>query len=242
LRASESDRATTCPASLVLPRAPESEKPESTRKAANWGTLCHHWKETDQTDPDWADPAETKCLEKKLVLSGIRREDYWSGGEHEVTFAVELSTGEVMRFGDGGHLTRDEWKATFPLAWLTGTIDYLYPDGRGDDLKTGRWPVDPALSKQLRSYALLPWLEAGRPLRWEKEWTITTWERYPLAGLPRREGHLITGFELTEHLEELRWAVGHPEEARPTDDGCRFCMSKKYCNEYDEYCTFKESE
>jgi hypothetical protein len=212
-------------------------------RAADFGTLCHYWKETGDTEMPGADPRDIVCLEKKLLLSGIRREDWWSGGEHEVTFAIHLETLEAMRYDEYVFAcestktpadkvkTRDQWKEGFAgPEWLTGTIDYLYPDGRGDDLKTGRWPVDPATSKQLRSYALLPWLEAGRPIKgWNKEWTITTWQKYRLDGLPTREGHVLTGFELADHLEDLRWAATHPEEVNPGEDACRFCDCKPVC-------------
>lgn len=237
MRASESDRAVACPASLVLIRSARAPS-ERRDRAAAWGTLCHHWAETGETDPAWADPRDTKCLEKKLVLSGVRREVYWTGGVHEVTFAINLTANEfppivlryeMMRNGLAEYPTRDEWKAAFPAGeWLTGTIDYLEPDNL-DDLKTGRWPVDPATSKQLRSYALLPWIEAGMPIKWDIPVTITQWERYPLDGLPVRTTYILTGVDLLDHLEDLRWAAAHPEEVNATDDGCRFCACKPNC-------------
>lgn len=190
----------------------------------------HHWKETEESDPEWADRRDVLCLEKKLIMSGIEREQWWpaaSGGLHEVTFAVNLASGE-WRMPDG-LIDRDTWKAAFPTTeWLTGTIDWLAP-GWLDDLKTGHWPVDPVTSKQLRSYALFQWLADGKPDDWGIEATITQWEKYPLHGLPRRSSHQLTTSDMIEHLDDLRWAVSHPGEVNPTTEGCMFCDSRPIC-------------
>lgn len=238
MRASETGRSIICPASLVLPRAPRpvSEKRE---RAAAWGTLCHHWKETGETDPPWADPRDTKCLEKKLVLSGVEREDWWpvndSKAVHEFTFAIRLNGEPKIHYLEGDREHADFWKSGFSGPdWLTGTIDWLDAcDGQTmawvDDLKTGHWPVDPATSAQLRSYALVPWLLAGSPMAWEGLVSITQWERYPLSGLPIRTYHSLSALDLMEHLDALRWAAEHPNEINPDDEACRFCECKPLC-------------
>ncbi len=233
MRASSSDRSIACPASLVLPTVVRI-RPEKTERAAAFGTLAHWWKETGESDPDWADPRDVKCLERKLFLSGIKREEWWSGGEHEVTFALDLATLELHEYGEGKgeqFLTRDKWKEQWSgmPGWLTGTIDYLWPDGSINDLKTGAWPVDPWTSKQLRSYALHPWVKAGRPPRWNVLLGIDWWQKYPQNGLPIRTEALTSGFELHDHLEDLRWASEHPEEVNPGDEQCRWCESKPLC-------------
>lgn len=232
MRASETDRALICPASLVLPRTPR-ERPEKTKRAANYGTLVHHWKETGETDPTWADPRDTLVLEKKLVLTGLdaQRGALWSGGEHEVTFEVHLPTGRAARYY-GPREGADEWKAARGREYLTGTIDYLYDDGGVDDLKTGAWPVDPAESGQLLSYSLLPWLEAGAPLSWCKPVSITQWPKYTLAGFPVRSYHKAMGFDLMDHLDNLRSAATS-DEVTPSDEGCRFCDCKPECPAWD---------
>lgn len=233
MRASESDRALICPASLVLPRT--REKTENAQKAANWGTLCHYWKETGEVEMPGASEKDVLCLEKKILLSGIEREDYWSLGQHEVSFALHLTTCKLQLYPGYGKAgcDRDAWKKGFSEEWLTGTIDYLR-EGEGwlDDLKTGRWPVDVRTSKQVRSYALMPWVQDGMRLDWTIEATITTWERYPLAGLPTRQSCVLNGWDLSDHLEDLRYAVDHPDETRETEEGCRFCDSRPNCPEW----------
>jgi hypothetical protein len=124
----------------------------------------------------------------------------------------------------------DDWKLDFnPREWLTGSIDYLGVNGWVDDLKTGRWPVDPRTSRQLRSYALAAWVRDGRARDWESVVSITQWPKYPLAAPPRRTSALLTALDLSEHLMELQWAVDHPDEINPTPDGCRFCTSRLAC-------------
>lgn len=169
------------------------------------------------------------------------RETWWpmEGGEHEVSFALQLLTLE-LRVYDGPRSDADAWKKTYGPEWLTGTLDWLTwgdeeTHAHVDDLKTGRWPVDPATSKQLRTYALLPWVKAGCPARhWECIVSITTWEKYPLDAPPSRKWHRLTPMDMMEHLEDMRWVVAHPDEVNPVpiatvwDPGaamspCSFC-------------------
>jgi len=163
-----------------------------------------------------------------LLLSGLERDSYWSGGEHEVTYALNLITHDLHRF-DGDTAEADTWKKAFSAEWLTGSVDYLWPDGSGSDLKTGRHPVDPATSGQLRSYALFPWVEAGKPFQWNREWSIERWPKYPVAGLPVRTGVRLSGFELGDHLASLAWSATHPEDVNPTEEGCRWCECRPTC-------------
>jgi hypothetical protein len=249
MRASESDRSLICPASLTIPRT--RERSEGNLKSLAWGTLVHHWKETGDSYPSFADEKDTKCFNKKLVMTGVERESYWAGGEHEVTFAIRLDELHVERYVPERGATnedRDAWKANFPAdKWLTGTIDYLKPD-RLDDLKTGklmyfskaqqRWiykPVPAAGNRQLWSYTMLPWCEAGCPDDWEFLTSITQWPRYPLDGLPIRTYAWVTSGELKMHLAEIRYALSHPNETKqPTDDDedCLFCDSRPNCPEW----------
>jgi hypothetical protein len=210
----------------VLPRSRGAS--EKRDRAAAYGTLVHHWKETGDEAPAWADPRDVKTFGKRLVLSGVERDVWWppGAGEHEVTFALNLLTLELLQPPE--EAVRDEWKAAFSTPWLTGTIDWL-SGSWVDDLKTGNWPVDPVTSKQLRSYSLLPWARAGFPVKWSGLITITQWPKYPLASPPQRTSHEIDGFDMAEHLSDLQWAVDHPDEVNPTEDGCRFCASKGVC-------------
>ncbi len=244
MRASGSDRAISCPQSLVLPvLETENEKRD---RAAAFGTLCHHWAQTGEHDPEWGDPRDIACLAKKLELSGIKRDMWWppEHGKHEEAFAIVLETRKLIVRSEMAGESReapDLWKKAFVDTkhqhYLTGSIDWLF---YGDDehlpwvcdLKTGNWPIDPAESKQLRSYALVPWIKAGCPLKWECAVSICTWKKYPQAGLPTREGARLTGLDLYEHWDALLWSINHPEEANPSEDACRFCNSKTFCDAY----------
>lgn len=140
-------------------------------------------------------------------------------------------------------LDRDAWKKSFNANhYLTGTIDWLQLGNEEtlpwvDDLKTGRWPVDPKTSKQLLSYLLVPWTLAGSPLiGWEGVVSITQWPKYPLGKLPKRSSHRVSGLELAEHLEDLRWAMNSPDVANPTEEHCRFCPCRTNCDDaFDSY-------
>jgi hypothetical protein len=239
IRGSESERAVICPASLIRPRVKTAN--EKRDKAAAWGTLCHYWKECGSVDMPGASKADVVCLSKKLVMSGIVRDDWWpTDGEHEVTFAVNLITEEVLRFR-GAKTEGDTWKEQYyPVpAILTGTADWVATGKDGlviiDDLKTGRWPVSAKDNKQLLSYALPMWLEAGKPLvGWRLRLSITQWERYPLGGLPTLRKWDCGGLEMAAHLQDLRYALANPGEANPHEDACKFCESKGDCAEYQE--------
>lgn len=251
MRSSETDRTVACPASLVqlnLSR-PKSEKSQT---ASDWGDLVHHWKETGESDPDWASEKDIICFEKKLLLSGTLREHYWrpGDGEHEVTFALNLRTLEVQLYStyvagcweSSSPLDRDDWKRAFGADWLTGTIDWFHWGGEEtipwiDDLKTGHWPVDPRTAGQLRSYALLSWVLQGCSLDWECAVSVTTWERYPLDGRPHRKAHRLRGLDMMEHLDKLRNMIDSPEEVNPwawdptgrawvPGDQCTFCPNR----------------
>jgi hypothetical protein len=187
-----------------------------------------------------AQAKHTSTLEKKLGLSGTRREDWWpeDEGEHEVSFAFDPFTLEVTRFaGDRG--AADGWKKTFdPRKWVTGSIDWL-AGAHVDDLKTGDFPVIAATSRQLRTYQCLPWLEAGTPKQWEEPVSITQWPKYPLGGRPKRNWHYLNYFDMHEQLEDLRWTLTHPGEVNVIDttydeDGrfdkmspCLFCECRE---------------
>jgi hypothetical protein len=188
------------------------------------GTALHLWKETGIV---------TKEVAKKVETSGIDREQWWptsGGGRHEVTFAIDLFHEELTMYDPAVYReTPDEWKKKFdPLRCLTGTIDWL--DGTHvDDLKTGDWPVVAEESKQLRSYALVPWLMRRKPKGYRAPVSITQWTWYPLGGEPVRNWDTVSGVELAQHLDDLRWSMEHPEEINKSDEGCKFCESRVHC-------------
>lgn len=204
----------------VLPRR------EKTEAANELGTLVHWWKETGDTRPDFAKARDSATLEKKIDKSGVVRDEWWPEGTgvHEYTFALQPSTLE-LRIHAGPRAQADQWKKSFGYTeWLTGTLDWYEPpgldDARVDDLKTGAWPVWAKWSKQLRSYALVPWVQEGCPTKWTCRTSITRWPRYPLAGLPTRHWHTLTGFDMMEHLSDVRWTLSHPSEVNvvPADE------------------------
>lgn len=167
-------------------------------------------------------------------MDELDRDAWWpvgGGGKHEVTFALELFTLE-LRLHEGLREEADPWKAAYygKSEWLTGTIDWL--DGTWvDDLKTGR-EVDVTTSKQLRSYALVPWMLRRRPPGYAGLVSITHWPRYPLTSTPTRTWDVVEGPELKRHLEALRYSATHPRETNPTEDACRFCECKAACPEW----------
>lgn len=191
------------------------------------GTLCHHYKETGETAGCFPYPLTKRHVkilevaERKVFMSGIDRERWWPSdqGKHEVTFAFSPFTYELREYRHDPK-NADAWKKQFAAAeWVTGTIDWLAKrNGRWlvDDLKTGAWPVDPETSKQLRTYAIVVWLLDGRPEDWECDVSITSWPKYPLAGDATRAWHVLTAFDLREHLEDLKWALTHTDYVNPS--------------------------
>lgn len=162
-----------------------------------------------------------------------------------MTFALDVTVLDVHKGGlaiwVGPRDKSDEWKLAFdPTIHVVGTIDWIHWGSDTtvawvDDLKTGHWPVDPRVSKQLRSYLLVPWVKAGCPSDWEGVCSVTTWEKYPLHGQPKRRAARFSGLDMMEHLEELRWTLSHPDEVNVTEDNeedgtisnCTFCPNRE---------------
>lgn len=183
-----------------------------------------------------ANPKLVTQLEKKLMLSGIDRDEWWppGSGEHEVAFALNLYTLEIKWYR-GDKAQGDKWKARyypFPR-WITGTADWKGSDKTYlitiDDLKTGRWPVEAKDNKQLMTYALPFWVALGQPLDCLIKLSITQWPMYPLDGQPKRNWGRCTGLDMAQHLIDLQHALEHPDEANPEKELCRFCDSRTNC-------------
>lgn len=153
---------------------------------------------------------------------------WWPGGIHELSFAINLFTGDVLDYKAADF---DVWKKKFdPLVWLTGTIDFWNGDDWIDDLKTGHWVTEPRHNKQLRSYGLLPWLLLGNPRRGVLA-TISQWEKYPLPALPKRTSARLSYLDLMTHYDDLRWAaentgVVNPGPFERGKSQCTFCPSR----------------
>lgn len=218
--------------------------------------MMHGWKETGKLKNNPKFPGHIKTARNKLEKSGIVRADYWpstgpDAGEHEVTFAVNLLTKEVVWY-KGKRAAADDWKEKRGKQgdeWLTGTIDWVvrHKDSRRlrliGDLKTGKakrnwetgqdegWWVSALDNKQLLSYALPFWLTEGEPLDWRIDTRIEHWPKYPLHCLPELEPGRITGLEVRLHLAELQEAL-EIKTARPDEETCRFCDGKSNCDAF----------
>lgn len=202
----------------MLPRY--DQRSTITDDAADYGTLVHWWKETGETAPSWASAADIRLLEEKLALTCVERTRWWrSAGQHEVSFAIRVADAHLELYR-GPRPDAEKWKAKWdPRKYLTGTIDWLWWGASGrawvDDLKCGKWPVDPVTSAQLRSYALVPWIRAGCPPAFTVTVSITQWPKYPKWKGPVRTPHWLTALDLELHLDDVRYALAHPEEANP---------------------------
>lgn len=236
MRASETDRALICPASLV--RKKTGKRSINANKTAEWGTFVHKWKETGEH-------RDNKTLLKKLQRSGIDRAKLWpetsDSHGHEATFSINLESLQLRLWSPkGSKYKSDHWKRRHPrYNYITGSIDWLSRRSRDglpwvDDLKTGTWPVHAKYSKQLRTYALVPWLLSGCT---SDVWvSITQWPKYRLDCKPKRNWHLLKSKDLAKHLLKIKWAIKSTHKAIPSREGCRFCLCKPDCLE------FKDSE
>jgi hypothetical protein len=234
MRASSTDRALICPASLV--RKQTGKRSAQANKTAEWGTFVHSWKETGEVRGN-------KTLTKKLQRSGIDREKLWpktsDSHGHEATFSINIESLQLRIWSPkGSNYQRDHWKRRHPRhSYITGSIDWLSTRSRDglpwvDDLKTGTWPVHAKYSKQLRTYALVPWILSGCTT---DVWlSVTQWPKYRLDCKPKRNWHLIKSNDLAKHLVKIKWAMKNTHLAIPSTEGCRFCLCKPDCNEYQE--------
>lgn len=242
-RASELDRLLMCSGSAVLRR--DETKTDAAYKAAQWGTICHAWKETGGL-PDSA--RQAKLLAEKISASGIDREALWpSDGEHEVAVALNVVTGRAVRCAHpiGATTTyRDDWKRAFDDHWCVGTLDYVRVLlGRPwvDDLKTGRSGSPKDYECQQAFYCLaLSIAEFGRVDDCRS--TITHWPMYPKTVAPVRRGGVFSGDFLRDYYrrlqrlrDEILFAREDSTKLMPNlfmGDHCRYCPSRSYCPKF----------
>ena len=200
--------------------------------AADYGRAVHAWKETG----DLPEGALGVALEERLLLTGTDRDVLWDGFAHEVSFSVHLHHATVEIY-DGPRDGADTWKASHGPEYLTATTDGIRErDGEIviDDLKTGRFP--PAVDDwpQGLSYALLPYLYAGRPSQFRCTLRVTHWPRYPKTVPPRLyHSQPVTAPRLDEHLVQLRRTV---DTATPDNQipgvHCKFCPCQPDCETF----------
>lgn len=234
-RCSQLDRLMACPGSGWLPQVDKGYG-----QAALWGNFVHSWMETGVVE----EGENKRHLEKRIRLSGVKREELWPNLTHEVPFAYNLVTDEVRRYpttppppGFTLRSHKDAWKAAFSNEWMVGTVDgvgELLDSWWTDDLKTGRAVHWNDYRWQQSSYAIMvsKWkydaLLSGRS-------TITHWPRYPVAGKPFRSGAVLDEAYLKKSLQSLkdlraRILAADPASLREGDQ-CYFCPSKGGCPE-----------
>lgn len=230
-RASSLDLFLSCSGYLHLPLAPKIYSASS--DAAAWGTMVHTWKETGKVVHPKKSTADS--FRRRLKKLGIRREDYYGDGIHEINVAYNWKMGYVVPYyGKDGEL----WKSTFGMDWVTGTVDYAETREYGDedysagllvdDLKTGKWwSKRPRESAQIIFYCMC----ISKMYRANVNARVTHWPRYPATGIPTQDTQLITVEELDRFEERLQKAC---EEAsypkfNPSEENCRFCPGRNAC-------------
>lgn len=241
MRASKLPLLTKCSGSAYLPA--DEEQSENARVAAEWGRMVHTWKETGEIR-GFTKRART-ALQKAIQLSGISRQDLWpSGGVHE----------QGVRLGVAGNRVVEPTAEPAP-GYITGTDDFqwwiLGDELWIDDLKTGkyyatedgsnRYPQD-VRSAQLRFYALAIATLLGYTGRVHV--SLTHWPRLPLEFRHAEPVRFWTEYHTDElarywgELEALYQEIeaGHAGNytLRPGDH-CRFCPSRNYCIEAEQF-------
>lgn len=256
-RASSAARSMACPASTVL------QSIDKAGDAAIWGKFCHSWVETggfvkqkEMTDKQF--DAACTLLGKKIVASGIQREELWPlYGSFEVPFGINCVKEEVLQVENV-----EGWRDRFGEEWATGTIDYsseLLGDAWCDDLKTGRH-LPHRDDPQIMMYCLARWLLDDKPS--VIRFTLTHWPKYPIDQPPNRydvskEHWQIERFyqqlrlayqrhtrakehQLENRIDEWAWA-GLPYQwtwaTRPPVEytgQCTYCKSKQFCPKGDK--------
>lgn len=150
----------------------------------------HSWKETGEVPK--GRPGLT--LKKKIEASGVKREELWAYGLHEVPLGYNVLTGECRALvlpvpGE----EKDAWKHSLGPEWVTGTADYvgmLLELPWVDDLKTGRKAEYGDYKYQQAFYSLVWSLFQTRTLTPTRS-TITHWPKYPIPNKPSRFGTML---------------------------------------------------
>lgn len=242
MRASRLPLLTKCAGSAYLPT--DDEQSENAARAAEWGKVAHTWKETGEVVAPTSRMAT--AFRKAVELSGIDRLSLWPpGGKHE--------TGVALQVDGGGRSVRP---AAEPApGYITGTDDfqwYLLDELWIDDLKTGKYYEDPETganlfpqdvrSAQLRFYALA--VSTLLNYTGRVHVSLTHWPRLPLRLRHAEPVRFWTEYhtdELQQFYGELEKLYSEVEAGRSgtynlrPGDHCRFCPSRAYCLEAQDF-------
>ena len=218
-----------CPASTVLPQV-EDEVTDSQRRSRAYGKGIHHWIETgelleevDGVKEKWLKPA----LEKKIALSGVQRDDWYSGGQHEAKLLVtgpDLTECSLL-VGTDHTIWPTDPESIRVQCDFTGTHK---GEPHADDLKTGRFAPLPSSAQVAVAALAVSDLNGGVGV-WG---SITHWPRYPLEDAPNREWHWYDRGTLDNLRLVLRMVRSDALSGDPTvrpGPHCEYCRCKPSC-------------
>jgi hypothetical protein len=215
------------------------EKPESTKIAADWGSMTHEWKETGVIPVINGRKNLVPLLEKKIKLTGIDRERWWPKTMvHELAMAVSPFE-DYKSLLDGTKEQKEAWKVAFSERYCTGTLDgydWMFDVLWIDDLKTGKLVTEEDYVMQRKLYAL--GLSRLLDYRGPVNVTLTWWPRYPVLVDPIRFGRTVEQDELLafeKRIAKLRDNVLRAKvdvkhlQLVPGEEQCSFCPSRHEC-------------
>lgn len=241
-RASSVGRVVECPASAILPLAPE-DRSESLEEAADWGTYVHQWVATGDYTPPADHPSWEGLLKRRVEANGGEglRDVWWPNtGKHEVCYGISLEDPRKWATFQGTKAQVEAWSRSLPGSFIKGEADYVGEvQGRlwVDDLKTGKIPPPPK-NPQNRTYVLGAWLSHPERQRYREIATsITHWPRYPVEGGPVRTWAVFRVDELKAWYLRLQSAYNRVSVLRrlPTSaavltinpgDHCLYCPAQ----------------
>ncbi len=238
-RASELDRLLACPGSLLLPHL--ATRSAYADESASWGTFCHSWKETGE----FGKGRSATTLRKKVKESGVKREELWAHGLHEVPVAYNVLTREARALVvPVPTIQKNAWKASHGPEWITGTADYvgqLLDLPWVDDLKTGR-RVEYDYYKYQQGFYTMAWTLFSMHSLTPARSTLTHWPKYPVAAPPLRFGYVLEPEDMLDLQSKLEALYRQTLKLTVLKDGgmdvtshlvdgpqCLYCPAKPGC-------------
>jgi hypothetical protein len=207
---------------FICPGAPNAEHglPDAPSPAASEGTTAHTLLETAlgarQAPADCTDIPGVNPEMMQHVTAAWRLAAGMQAGCDR--FAIE------MKVDPGSVFNRDD---------LWGTSDIVIEHGNHLtvlDFKYGRWPVDPANSKQLQIYAIGA---AAQSLQRIESFTLGIIQ--PRTAGPPLKLWQVDRDGMTDFARQLKAAAAatdDPEAQRIPGDHCKFCRARSTCPEY----------